>query len=180
MLGIGSAGLTVNSNLVGRVIFTGGLDVLVRTNPSPVEAGHISGGGSGGSVVVQGRKQSYETVYRFRSEAISRVTLGARARIGLDYHITERSCLLLEASYSRGFGCIYHATATNIRVDGVSYQGDYTSQCSSVQFQLGYKHSLFRVNPLSRLQFTPCNQPHLPAPRFHSTDEKQGTFKAGS
>ncbi len=177
-LAIGSAGLTVNSRLLGRVVFTGGLDAQVRANSSPGEASQISGGSSGVSSTVQGKQIRNEAIYRFRSAQISPITLGVALRAGFDYRMSKRSFFSVEATYMKGLAYTRNATATDLRIDGVRYEGRYFSRGSAIQFQVGYKHNLLRVNPTDRLQFTPYNQPQLNPPRYLSREQREETVKS--
>ncbi len=124
-----SAGLTFNSRAFGRVIFTGGLDGLVRINNRISTGDRLSGGRMSSSYTLTGGRQiNHETVFLFRSGPIVPVTLGIAVRAGLDYRLSQRGVFSLEAAYNHGFGLIRKSTATELRLDGVAYEGEYSSR----------------------------------------------------
>ena len=179
-LTVGTLGVTLNSRTIGRTILTTGLDGVIRVNTSPDRAGQRTGGRGGGSTTVQGQTQTYGGVYEFETQRIEPVTFGLAARVGIDYRLSKRGLFSVGISYTKGFGYIRNAVSTDLQIDGVVNEGSYSSRASSVAGYIGYKHSLFRVNPLAPFQFTPYNQPELAPPRFLTPQQRQNTFTAKS
>lgn len=179
-LTVGTLGVTLNSRAIGRTIFTTGLDGVIRMNTSPDRAGLKTGGRGGGSATVQGQAQTYSGVYEFETKQIAPITFGLAARIGIDYRISKRGLFNIEISYTKGFGYIRNAVSSDLQFDGVVNEGSYSSRASNVAGYIGYKHNLFRVNPLSPFQFTPYNQPELAPRRFLTPEQRQNTFTAKS
>ena len=176
-LTVGTLGVTLNSRTYGRTIFTAGLDGVIRVNGQADQAGRKSGGSSSGYTIIRGDTQRYEVKYPFISEQIRPVTFGLAARLGLDYRLSKRGLFRLEVSYTKGFGYVKNMASNDLLVDGVPNTGRYISRASNVAVHVGYTHSLFRVNPLDRLQFTPYNQFEVP-PRFITTEQRLTTFRA--
>lgn len=179
-LTVGTLGVTVNSRAYGRTILTAGIDGVVRINSRADQTGRRSGGRSSGSTTIQGLTQRYETIYEFESQQMSTVTFGVAARLGLDYRISKRGLLSTQISYTQGFGSVLDAASTDLRIDGVANEGRYISRGSNVAVQIGYKRSLFRVNPLDPLQFTPYNKPKPTSPHFLTPEQRRNTFRAKS
>lgn len=179
-LTVGTLGFTLNSRAYGRTILTAGLDGVVRVNNRAGQTGRRSGGRSSGSTTIQGITQRYETIYEFETQRMAPVTFGVAARLGLDYRMGKRGLLTTQISYTQGFGPVLDAASTDLRIDGMANEGRYSSQGSNVALQIGYKHNLFRVNPLDPLQFTPYNKPELTPRRFLTPEQRQRTFSAKS
>ncbi len=176
-LTVGTLGFTFNSNAYGRAILTAGFDGVVRINSGAGATRRLSGGTSTGSTTFQGVTQVYETVYLFETQPLSPVTWGMAARLGLDYRLSKRSFITTEISYTKGFGYVLRAASTDLRIDGVVNQGRYESRGSNVTVQIGYKRSLFRVNPLDPLSFTPYNRPEFAPQRTLSAEQRHATFR---
>ena len=177
-LSVGTLGLTFNSPALGRAIVTAGIDGVIRLNSTPDREGRKIGGRGNGTVMVQGQVQNYETIYEFETQQVNPVTYGVAARVGMDYRISKRGLLSVEMSYTRGFGYVRRAVSTDLQIDGVVNTGSYDSRASNLVVQVGYKHNLFRINPLDPLQFTPYNKPELNSQRLLTPEQRQNTFRA--
>lgn len=176
-LTVGTLGVTFNSSAYGRTIFTGGVDMVLRINNRPDVKGMKFGGRSSGTFTYQGTSQQYETVYEFDANAVNPLTAGLAFRLGVDNRISKRDILSVEASYTKGLGYVRHVTSTALQIDGVTNQGIYSGRASNLTVQIAYKHSLFTVNPLSRLQYTPYNQPQLNSRRLLTAEQRLATFR---
>lgn len=177
-LSIGTLGVTVNSPALGRAIVTAGIDGVIRLNNMPDKEGRKIGGRGNGTVMVQGQVQNYENIYEFETQQVNPVTYGVAARVGMDYRISKRGLLSVEMSYTKGFGYVRRAVSTDLQIDGVVNTGSYDNRASNLVVQVGYKHNLFRINPLDALQFTPYNKPELSPPRLLTPEQRQNTFRA--
>lgn len=177
-LTVGTLGVTFNLPALGRTIFTAGLDGVIRVNSSPDQEGLKTGGRGSGTVAAQGQVQNYETIYEFETQRTKPLTYGLAARIGMDYRISKRGLFSVEMNYTKGFGYVRRAISTDLQIDGVINRGSYSSRASNLVVQVGYKHNLFRVNPLDPLQFTPYNKPELNPRRLLTSGQRQNTFRA--
>lgn len=179
-LSVGAVGITYNSPAWGRTIFTAGVDGVIRINGSPDQDGRKTGGRGESTVVVQGQTQRYEQIYEFETQRAKSVTYGVAARAGIDYRISKRGFLSLEMNYTKGFGYVRKAVSTDLQFDGINNTGSYGSRASNLGVQIGYKHNLFRVNPLDPFQFTPYNKPEFNPRDPLTPEQRQNTFRAQS